>query len=137
MSLRFPSEQLRTFATAHGYSLNERASEGSARGMSWPKPNRTCGDPALYGPLHITDTTREPFDTDSVQPGDCVGMGIYAGNAIRGYEIGTLASGRAATEAGRVDAERFVAARWELLPHGRYLFVARPLPALARTASYA
>ena len=106
-----------------------------------------------------------------VQPGDVVGIGIHTGNALRGYEIGTLARARGATvvfggihatlypdealelggahavvkgdgdvawplvlddaahgtlqpvyEAGRVDAERFVAARWDLLPQGRYMW---------------
>ena len=127
--------------------------------------------PTLYGQPRITDETLEPFDTQSVQPGDVVGVGIHTGNALRGYEIGSLARDRGATvifggihatlypsetqtlggahavvkgdgdvvwplvlndaahgnlkpiyEAGRVDAERFVAARWELLPHGRYMW---------------
>jgi radical SAM superfamily enzyme YgiQ (UPF0313 family) len=127
--------------------------------------------PTSYGPPRITDETLEPFDIHSVQPGDIVGIGIHTGNALRGYEIGTLARDRGATvifggihatlypdeahslggahavvkgdgdvvwplvlndathgtlqplyEAGRVDAERFVAARWELLPQGRYMW---------------
>jgi hypothetical protein len=32
-----------------------------------------------------------------VQPGDIVGVGIHTGNALRGYEIGTLARQRGAT----------------------------------------
>jgi radical SAM superfamily enzyme YgiQ (UPF0313 family) len=127
--------------------------------------------PTSYGVPRITDETLEPFDTSSVQPGDIVGVGIHTGNALSGYEIGTLARQRGATvvfggihatlypdeahqrgaahavvkgdgdvvwpivlaaaahgtlkplyEAGRVDADRFVAARWELLPHGRYMW---------------
>src|SRR5919108_6474059 len=127
--------------------------------------------PAAYGAPRITDETLEPFAIDSVQRGDVVGVGIHTGNALRGYEIGTLARARGATvvfggihatlypgeaqslggahavvkgdgdvawplvlddathgalkpiyEAGRVDAESFVAARWELLPHGRYMW---------------
>jgi len=127
--------------------------------------------PTSYGLPRITDETLEPFDSSSVQPGDIVGVGIHTGNALRGYEIGTLARQRGATvvfggihatlypdeahqlgaahavvkgdgdvvwpmvlaaaahgtlkplyEAGRVDADRFVAARWELLPHGRYMW---------------
>jgi hypothetical protein len=127
--------------------------------------------PTSYGPPRITDETLEPFDVHTVQPGDVVGIGIHTGNALRGYEIGTLARERGATvifggihatlypgeaqslggahavvkgdgdvvwplvlndavhgtiqpiyEAGRVDADRFVAARWELLPHGRYMW---------------
>jgi radical SAM superfamily enzyme YgiQ (UPF0313 family) len=127
--------------------------------------------PASYGRPRITDETLEALDIDSVQPGDVVGIGIHTGNALRGYEIGTLARARGATvvfggihatlypneahslggahavvkgdgdvvwplvledaargtlspvyEAGRVDADRFVAARWDLLPHGRYMW---------------
>ena len=104
-------------------------------------------------------------------PGDVVGVGIHTGNALRGYEIGTLARARGATvvfggihstlypdealslggahavvrgdgdvvwplvlehamhgtlqpiyEAGRVDADRFMSARWDLLPQGRYMW---------------
>jgi radical SAM superfamily enzyme YgiQ (UPF0313 family) len=127
--------------------------------------------PPSHGRPITTDETLDPFDIGSVQPGDVVGIGIHTGNALRGYEIGTLARGRGATvvfggihatlysgeaqslggahavvrgdgdvvwplvlndatngvlkpiyEAGRVDPERFVAARWELLPHGRYMW---------------
>jgi len=127
--------------------------------------------PTSHGRPRITDETLEPFDVRSVQPGDVVGVGIHTGNALRGYEIGTLARDRGASvvfggihatlypdeahrlggahavvkgdgdvvwplvlddaahgtlkplyEAGRVDADRFVAARWELLPHGRYMW---------------
>ena len=34
---------------------------------------------------------------ETVQPGDVVGIGIHTGNALRGYEIGTLARARGAT----------------------------------------
>ncbi len=127
--------------------------------------------PASYGLPRIVDETLEAFEIGNVQPGDVVGIGIHTGNALRGYEIGTLARARGATvvfggihatlypeeaqrlggahsvvrgdgdvvwpivldhathgtvqpvyEAGRVDADRFVAARWELLPEGRYMW---------------
>jgi hypothetical protein len=127
--------------------------------------------PPAYGAPRITDETLEPFSIESVRPGDVVGVGIHTGNALRGYEIGTLARARGATvvfggihatlypgeaqtlggahavvrgdgdvvwpvvldhaaqgsvqpvyEAGRVDADRFVPARWELLPQGRYMW---------------
>ena len=127
--------------------------------------------PASHGTPLITDETLEPFDLRTVQPGDVVGVGIHTGNALRGYELGTLARARGAVvifggihatlypdealslggahavvkgdgdviwplvlgdathgtlkpvyEAGRVDADRFVSARWELLPHGRYMW---------------
>jgi radical SAM superfamily enzyme YgiQ (UPF0313 family) len=127
--------------------------------------------PISHGDPRITDETLEPFDFDSLEPGDVVGVGIHTGNALRGYEIGTLARSRGAMvvfggihatlypdeahelggahsvvkgdgdvvwpivlddatrgtlqplyEAGRVDADRFVSARWDLLPHGRYMW---------------
>ena len=127
--------------------------------------------PAAYGAPRITDETLEPFDLDTIQAGDVVGIGIHTGNALRGYEIGTAARARGATvvfggihatlypdeahelggahavvrgdgdvvwpivldhavggtlqrtyEGGRVDADRFVPARWDLLPQGRYMW---------------
>ena len=127
--------------------------------------------PPSFGRPCITDETLDPFDVSTVHPGDVVGVGIHTGNALRGYEIGTLARARGAIvifggvhatlypdealrlggahavvrgdgdvawprvledaargalssvyEAGRVDAGRFVSARWELLPHGRYMW---------------
>ena len=127
--------------------------------------------PTCYGTPRIADETLEPFATDTIAPGDVVGIGIHTGNALRGYEIGTCARARGATvvfggihatlypgeaqtlgsahavvrgdgdivwpqvldhathgalqsvyEAGRVDADRFVAARWDLLPEGRYMW---------------
>jgi radical SAM superfamily enzyme YgiQ (UPF0313 family) len=127
--------------------------------------------PSEFGDPSITDETLEPFQMDAVKPGDVVGIGIHTGNALRGYEIGTLARARGATvvyggihatlfpeeardlggahsivrgdgdvvwprllrdaaagalqeryEGGRVDASSFVPARWDLLPHGRYMW---------------
>jgi len=127
--------------------------------------------PPSYGPPRITDETLEAFEVDTVQPGDVVGVGIHTGNALRGYEIGTLARARGAIvvfggihatlypdeahelggahavvkgdgdvawplvlddatrgtlqrvyEAGRVEADQFVPARWDLLPEGRYMW---------------
>jgi hypothetical protein len=127
--------------------------------------------PSQYGDPRITDETLEPLDIESVHPGDVVGIGIHTGNALRGYEIGTLARARGATvvyggihatlypdeardlggahvvvkgdgdvvwprvlndikaglaqlvyDGGRVDAGSFVAARWDLLPEGRYMW---------------
>jgi|SRR5688572_111758 len=126
--------------------------------------------PTTFGQPQITDETLEPLDIRTVQPGDVVGIGIHSGNALRGYEIGTLARARGATvvfggvhtslypdealelggahavvkgdgdvvwplvlgdvvrgtlqpiyEAGRVAAEQFVSARWDLMPEGRYM----------------
>jgi radical SAM superfamily enzyme YgiQ (UPF0313 family) len=127
--------------------------------------------PAAYGPPRIVDETLEALDLTTVARGDVVGIGIHTGNALRGYEIGTLARGRGAIvvfggihatlypdeahelggahavvrgdgdavwplviehavqgtlqrryEGGRVDADRFVPARWDLLPPGRYMW---------------
>jgi radical SAM superfamily enzyme YgiQ (UPF0313 family) len=127
--------------------------------------------PASHGRPQITDETLEPFDVDGLRAGDVLGIGIHTGNALRGYEIGTLARARGATvvfggihatlypeeahdlggahavvrgdgdaiwpvvlddarrgtlqrtyEGGRVDADRFVPARWDLLPQGRYMW---------------
>jgi Radical SAM superfamily len=127
--------------------------------------------PTCHGDPRITDETLEPFDIQSVQRGDVVGLGIHTGNALRGYEVGTLARARGAIlvfggihatlypeeahslggahavvrgdgdvvwplvldhaahgtlqriyEAGRVEADQFAAARWELLPEGRYMW---------------
>src|SRR6187549_2907095 len=127
--------------------------------------------PASYGRPQITDETLESFDVEAVRPGDVVGIGIHTGNALRGYEVGSLARARGAVvifggihatlypdealdlggahavvrgdgdvawplvladasrgtlqrvyEAGRVDADSFVPARWELLPKGRYMW---------------
>ena len=127
--------------------------------------------PPSYGVPRITDETLEALDPESVHPGDVVGIGIHTGNALRGYEIGTLARERGATvvfggihatlypaeaqelggahavvkgdgdvvwprvlddaaqgrmqpiyDAGRVEADSFVAARWDLLPDGRYMW---------------
>ena len=52
--------------------------------------------PASYGCPQITDETLEPFPVEAVRPGDVVGIGIHTGNALRGYEIGTLARARGA-----------------------------------------
>lgn len=127
--------------------------------------------PSQFGDPKITDETLEQLDMETVQPGDIVGIGIHTGNALRGYEIGTLARARGATvvyggihatlypdeardlggahvvvkgdgdvvwgrvlndiaaglpqlvyDGGRVDADSFVAARWDLLPEGRYMW---------------
>ena len=52
--------------------------------------------PEFDTPL-ITDETIEQLDMSTVQAGDVVGIGIHTGNALRGYEIGTLARARGAT----------------------------------------
>ena len=127
--------------------------------------------PSAYGTPRITDETLEALDFDTVKPGDVIGIGIHTGNALRGYEIGTLARTRGATvvyggihatlypgeardlgsahavvkgdgdtvwasvladaargalqpvyDGGRVEADQFVPARWDLLPDSRYMW---------------
>jgi radical SAM superfamily enzyme YgiQ (UPF0313 family) len=52
--------------------------------------------PASYGPPAIADETLDPFDLESVTPGDVVGIGVHTGNALRGYEVGRAARARGA-----------------------------------------
>ena len=52
--------------------------------------------PERYGTPAIVDETLEPFDLDSVSPGDVVGIGIHTANALRGYHHGRLARERGA-----------------------------------------
>jgi len=52
--------------------------------------------PPSHGQPRIADETLEPFDVDAIRPGDIVGIGIHTGNALRGYEIGTIARARGA-----------------------------------------
>ena len=47
--------------------------------------------PDTYGTPQLTDEMLEPLDTSVLKKGDIVGIGIHTGNALRGYEIGTLA----------------------------------------------
>jgi Radical SAM superfamily len=47
--------------------------------------------PAKFGDPVIVDETLEQLDIGSIAAGDVVGIGIHTGNALRGYEIGSLA----------------------------------------------
>jgi radical SAM superfamily enzyme YgiQ (UPF0313 family) len=127
--------------------------------------------PESYGDPVITDETLNHLDVDTIADGDIVGIGIHTGNALRGYEIGTLARRRGATvvyggihatlypeephdlggahavvkgdgdvawksvladcvagkpqhvyEAGRIEADEFLPARWSLLPKNSYMW---------------
>src|SRR5918996_4810642 len=53
--------------------------------------------PEAYGSPRITDETLEPFEFETLARGDVIGIGIHTGNALRGYELGTLARARGAT----------------------------------------
>src|SRR5213594_1801475 len=52
--------------------------------------------PESYGDPIITDETLDPWDPNTVAPGDVVGIGIHTGNAVQGYEIGQKARARGA-----------------------------------------
>ena len=52
--------------------------------------------PARFGTPVIVDETVDPFDPESVSPGDVVGVGIHTGNALRGYHVGRVARDRGA-----------------------------------------
>jgi radical SAM superfamily enzyme YgiQ (UPF0313 family) len=52
--------------------------------------------PERHGTPVIVDETLEPFDPDTVQTGDVVGIGIHTANALRGYRLGRLARARGA-----------------------------------------
>jgi len=52
--------------------------------------------PERYGTPAIVDETIDPFDLETVAPGDVVGIGIHTGNALRGYHLGRLARERGA-----------------------------------------
>ena len=51
---------------------------------------RSFGDPILV------DETLSQIEPESIHAGDAVGIGIHTANALRGYEIGTLARSRGA-----------------------------------------
>lgn len=47
--------------------------------------------PSRFGNPVIVDETLEQLDSTHIAEGDIVGIGIHTGNALRGYEIGSLA----------------------------------------------
>src|ERR1700733_12343248 len=49
-----------------------------------------------FGDPEICDETLEHLNLERVQKGDVVGIGIYTGNALRGYEVGRAARERGA-----------------------------------------
>ena len=52
--------------------------------------------PAKWGDPILSDESLEPFDTDRLEKGDVVGIGIHTGNALVGYELGQRARERGA-----------------------------------------
>jgi radical SAM superfamily enzyme YgiQ (UPF0313 family) len=53
--------------------------------------------PEHYGTPRIIDETLDPFDPETVDAGDVVGIGIHTANALRGYAVGQAARARGAT----------------------------------------
>jgi radical SAM superfamily enzyme YgiQ (UPF0313 family) len=47
--------------------------------------------PARFGTPQIVDETLDPFDPNTIRPGDVVGIGIHTANVLRGYEVGQIA----------------------------------------------
>ena len=127
--------------------------------------------PRRYGDPNIVDETLTPFQPESIEPGDVIGIGIHTANALRGMEVGRLARARGAWvvfggihatlypeealelggahavvkgdgdviwsevladcvtgrpraeyDGGRVAADRFLPARWDLLPPDSYMW---------------
>ncbi|MCH2399179.1 MAG: B12-binding domain-containing radical SAM protein [Pirellulales bacterium] len=52
--------------------------------------------PSKWGDPILSDESLEPFDTDRLEKGDVVGIGIHTGNALVGYELGQRARERGA-----------------------------------------
>jgi radical SAM superfamily enzyme YgiQ (UPF0313 family) len=52
--------------------------------------------PSEYNDPIITDETLDQIQSDRIQPGDIVGIGIHTGNALRGMEVGRIARERGA-----------------------------------------
>jgi radical SAM superfamily enzyme YgiQ (UPF0313 family) len=52
--------------------------------------------PGRFGTPRVVDETLEPFDPETVEPGDVVGIGVHTANVLRGYEVGRLARSRGA-----------------------------------------
>ncbi len=127
--------------------------------------------PSQFGDPQLIDETLEQIDVSRILPGDAVGIGIHTGNALLGYEVGTMARARGAWvifggihaslypeeafqlggahsvvkgdgdiawgealndcmhnnpqrlyEGSRIDAARFLPARWDLMPKDKYMW---------------
>ena len=52
--------------------------------------------PAKWGDPILSDESLEPFDTNRLNKGDVVGIGLHTGNALVGYELGQRARARGA-----------------------------------------
>ena len=52
--------------------------------------------PAKWGDPILHDESLVPFDTDQLEMGDIIGIGLHTGNALVGYELGQRARARGA-----------------------------------------
>ena len=52
--------------------------------------------PKSFGDPSLVDETLDAVDSEEIHAGDIVGIGIHTANALRGYEIGTMARARGA-----------------------------------------
>lgn len=127
--------------------------------------------PKILGDPSLVDETLAAVNPAQIENGDIVGIGIHTANALRGYEIGTIARARGAYvvfggihatlypneahelggahavvrgdgdvvwsrvlsdcsrgtpqrlyEGGRIEADQFLPARWDLLPRKNYMW---------------
>jgi hypothetical protein len=53
--------------------------------------------PAAFGNPILVDECLEQLDPNTIQAGDVVGISVYTGNALRGYQVGHIAKERGAT----------------------------------------
>lgn len=89
------------------------------RGYEIGKLARELGATVVFGGIHATlysDEAHRLGGAHAVVKGD--GDVVWP-SVLDDAAQGTL---KPLYEAGRVDADRFVAARWDLLPHGRYMW---------------
>ncbi|MEE2636843.1 MAG: radical SAM protein [Acidobacteriota bacterium] len=52
--------------------------------------------PDKWGDPILADEILEPFDTERLEPGDVIGIGVHTGNALVGYQLGERARARGA-----------------------------------------
>ena len=103
-----------------GYVLGISVHTGNAlRGYEVGRAARAAGAIVVYGGIHATlfpDEAREVGEGHAVVRGD--GDVIWA-QVLDDAKAGTL---KGQYEGGRVDADSFVPARWDLLPDGKYMW---------------
>ena len=89
------------------------------RGYEVGRMAKERGATVIFGGIHPTLYPDEPFQygaADAVVRGD---GDIAWGEALRGCSSG---SGQKVYEGGRIDADKFLPARWDLLPKDKYMW---------------